>query len=347
MKRNFYAGSLFFALSFSLWLGLMPSAIGAIVKDDFFALLESGDIAEIEAAIQKGQNIEQENSYGETPLFLAVKRGDPEIVRLLLDASANLGHKAHDNRTVLHYALFAPSKGRPLGKMVEIINLLLSNDMSLVNVQDQDGNTPLHYFALLYSDREIRRQMQGDLKDIPRLFGVLLHAGADPDIQDKDGYTVLHNAVLGADEEIALLLIQSGADVNVANNEGVTPLCFASGMGLPRVVSALLERGANPNVRMEGITPLHMATGITLTDRNPSGGWESFGEMLARTGRDGADFLKVAKALVEAGAEVNSLRSQGKKSTPLDVAEACGNTIVAKYLKSVGGKRGKPWYWPF
>ena len=78
--------------------------------------------------------------------------------------------------------------------MVEIINLLLSNDMSLVNVQDQDGNTPLHYFALLYSDREIRRQMQGDLKDIPRLFGVLLHAGADPDIQDKDRYTVLHNA---------------------------------------------------------------------------------------------------------------------------------------------------------
>ena len=163
----------------------------------------------------------------------------------------------------------------------------------------------------------------------------------------KKGKTALHEATLGEDEEVALLLIQSGADVNASNNEGVTPLCFASSMGLPRVMSALLERGANPNVRMEGVTPLHMSTGITLTDQRPSGEWESFSEMLKRTGRDGTDFLKVAKALVEAGAEVNALRSQGKKSTPLDMAEVCGNTMVAEYLKSVGGKRWKPWYWPF
>ena len=118
-------------------------------------------------------------------------------------------------------------------------------------------------------------------------------------------------------------------------------------MGLPKVVSTLLEHGANPNVRTEGMTPLHMATGVSFLRRKPSGEWESFSEMLKRTGRDGADFLKVAKALVEAGAEVNALRSQGKKSTPLDMAEVCGNTMVAEYLKSVGGKRGKPWYWPF
>lgn len=147
MKRKFYARSLFFALSFFLWLGLTPPAVGAVVKDDFFALVESGDIADIEAAIQKGQDIEQENSYGETPLFVAIRRGYSEIVRLLLRASANPGHRADKNMTVLHYALFASAKGRPLGKMLEIVNLLLLNDMSLVNVQDQRGNTPLHYFA--------------------------------------------------------------------------------------------------------------------------------------------------------------------------------------------------------
>ena len=179
MKRKFYARSLFFALSFSLWFGMTMPALGAMGTDDFFVLVESGDIRDIEAAIQKGQNIEQENSYGETPLFVAIRRGYSEIVRLLLRASANPGHRADKNMTVLHYSLFASAKGRPLGKMLEIVNLLLLNDMSLVNVQDQRGNTPLHYFALFYSDREIRRQIQGDLKDIPRLFGALLHAGAD------------------------------------------------------------------------------------------------------------------------------------------------------------------------
>ena len=352
MKRNFYAGSLFFALSFSLWFGMTMPAFGAIAKDDFFALVESGDIAEIEAAIQKGQDIEQENSYGETPLFIAVRRGYPEIVRLLLRASANPGHRADKNMTVLHYALFALAKGRPLGKMVEIVNLLLLGDMSLVNIQDQDGNTPLHYFALFCSDRKIRRQMQGDLKDIPRLFGVLLHAGADLSIRDKSGNTALHDSVLGGDEEPALLLLQAGADASVVNNEGVTPLWGASAMGLPRVVSALLERGANPNVRIEGMTPLHVATGVGLLRRKPSGKWESFGEMLKRIGKEETDFLKVTKLLVEAGAEVNALSDlgeseTGERGTPLNVAEEGGSTMVAKYLKSVGGRNKKPWYWPF
>ena len=177
---------------------------------------------------------------------------------------------------------------------------------------------------------------------MPRLFGALLHAGADSNIQDKDGYTALHDAVLGVDEEAALLLIQASADVNAVNKEGVTLLCFASGMGLPRVVSALLERGAKPNVRIEGITPLHMATGITLTDRKPSGEWESFGEVLKRIGKEETDFLEVTKLLVEARAEVNALSSEGEKNTPLDMAEAIDNRAVTQYLKSVGGKNKKP-----
>ena len=348
MRRKLSTASVYCFVASFLWLlGLAAPALGAMGRDDFFALVESGDIAEIKATIQGGQDLEQENEVGWTPLFMAIRRGDPDVVRLLLRASAKPGHRANGDMTALHYAMIGPTKGCPLEKTLEIVNLLLLEDMSLANARNRDGTTPLHIAALLYSDREIRRQIQGDLKDIPRLLEVLFSAGADPNIKDKGGNTALHDATLGEDEEVALLLIQSGADVNVTNNEGVTPLCFASGMGLPRVVSALLERGANPNVRMEGITPLHMATGITLTDRNLSGEWESFGEMLTRTGRDGTDFLEVTKALVEAGAEVNALRSKGKKSTPLDMAEVCGNTMVAKYLKSVGGKRGKPWYWPF
>jgi len=37
----------------------------------------------------------------------------------------------------------------------------------------------------------------------------------------------------------------------------------------------------------------------------------------------------------------------GERGTPLDVAEEGGSTMVAKYLKSVGGRNKKPWYWPF
>ena len=41
------------------------------------------------------------------------------------------------------------------------------------------------------------------------------------------------------------------------------------------------------------------------------------------------------------------MSSKGEKSTPLDMAEAIGNRAVSEYLKGVGGKNKKPWYWPF
>ncbi len=169
--------------------------------------------------------------------------------------------------------------------------------------------------------------------------------------RDKSGNTALHDSVMGGDEEAALLLLQAGADAGVVNNEGVTPIWGASAMGLPRVVSALLKRGANPNVRVEGMTPLHMATGVGLLRRKPSGKWESFSEMLKRVGKEETDFLKVTRLLVEAGAEVNALSDPGEsetgeRGTPLDVAEEAGSTLVAEYLKSVGARNKKPWNWP-
>ena len=64
MKRNFYAGSLFFALSFSLWFGMTMSALGAIAKDDFFALVESGDIAEITECVPLSKYGKEKVPYG-------------------------------------------------------------------------------------------------------------------------------------------------------------------------------------------------------------------------------------------------------------------------------------------
>jgi len=64
LKRKFYARSLFFALSFSLWFGMTMSALGAIAKDDFFALVESGDIAEITECVPLSKYGKEKVPYG-------------------------------------------------------------------------------------------------------------------------------------------------------------------------------------------------------------------------------------------------------------------------------------------
>jgi ankyrin repeat protein len=88
----------------------------------------------------------------------------------------------------------------------------------------------------------------------------LLHAGADPDLQDVAGETALHR-VLGAElepgeapeplnVEIAGILLDAGADINGRSGEGLTPLMLAVDSGeLEDRMALLLSRGADPDVR--------------------------------------------------------------------------------------------------
>lgn len=72
--------------------------------------------------------------------------------------------------------------------------------------------------------------------------------------------TPLHRVVQEDNPELVLSLIQDGADVNAAIDNGITPLHIATGEGHLEVVRVLLEHGADPNVQqVRGGTPLHIA----------------------------------------------------------------------------------------
>jgi ankyrin repeat protein len=87
-----------------------------------------------------------------------------------------------------------------------------------------------------------------------------------------DGNTLLHQAALGSQKEVAALLISKGAEVNAENNKGETPLHIGAG-GCPpdsdcdafrqsqfEFAKFLLVHNANVNARdKEGMTPLHVA----------------------------------------------------------------------------------------
>ena len=73
-----------------------------------------------------------------------------------------------------------------------------------------------------------------------------MHSAPREDSQDgKDGETPLHRAITRGQTEVAKLLIESGADVNIGRKrDGRTPLAMAEGRGRDEIAQLLKAKGA-------------------------------------------------------------------------------------------------------
>jgi ankyrin repeat protein len=86
---------------------------------------------------------------------------------------------------------------------------------------------------------------EGDVERVKKL----LEKGANPNIQDEVGRTPLRNAAFKGHVDVVKLLLEHGADPNIQNEYGDTPLHMAVYWGRVDVVKLLLEYGADPTVR--------------------------------------------------------------------------------------------------
>jgi uncharacterized protein len=103
------------------------------------------------------------------------------------------------------------------------------------------------------------------------LFGDLQHAtelvesGADIHVADHDGQTPLHYAAQGCSVAVAELLLAHGAFVDAQDLDGNTPLWNATlrTRGDGPIVQLLLGRGADPHrENHEGRTPVQLAAAL-------------------------------------------------------------------------------------
>ncbi|TPI67539.1 c-type cytochrome [Mesorhizobium sp. B3-1-3] len=130
-------------------------------------------------------------------------------------------------------------------------------------------------------------------------------------VNEVNGVTALYIACEGGNVEIAKLLIDRGADVNMPVSWQRTPLYAANNGGYPDIVKLLLDNGADPNQVAKSQTPLHVA---------------------AEKG-----CLRCVIHLVDAGADVNALTSNG--NPPIHLAKLGGHEDVVAYLRDHGAGR--------
>jgi len=77
---------------------------------------------------------------------------------------------------------------------------------------------------------------------------LLLSKGADVNMQNRMGWTPLHTAIQNRQQAIVELLTTKGADVNAKDKRGQTPLYVAVNLGQKEVVELLIAKGADVNV---------------------------------------------------------------------------------------------------
>lgn len=207
--------------------------------------------------------------------------------------------------SVLLFAALASSSGCMMNSLPHaaetgnsaLLNQLLSQGIAV----DQRGGS-MDETALLVSARH------GNLG----MVRTLLDAGADIDARSKYNDTGLTAATAFCHADVALFLIERGADVNAKNSSyGSTPLILATECNDADVVRALIKGKANVNdINKQGATALTAA---------------------AVKGR-----VQIAETLLAAGADIN--RSGTKVESPLFEAAQQGGDAMVKLLLDKGAE---------
>ncbi len=102
------------------------------------------------------------------------------------------------------------------------------------------------------------------------IVALLIEGGADPNLQDVDGYTALMFATSASSTRTVKLLLDHGANISLkvhgkdprgeGEDEGYTALLFACRNGDVDIVKLLMERGANPGeTNRRGLDALEIA----------------------------------------------------------------------------------------
>lgn len=190
--------------------------------DLLLAAAAAGDVAGIHAAIAAGANVNARDDDGRTGLLIATQARQPEAFQALIDAEADVD--LQDDRLDNPF-LYAGAEG--------ILDIL-----KLANDAGADPTITNRYGGIAL----IPASERGHVETVRYL---LAETDVDVDHVNKLGWTALLEAILLSDggprhQEIVRLLIDAGADTDLADKDGVKPLSHARARG-QREIAAILE----------------------------------------------------------------------------------------------------------
>lgn len=182
----------------------------AVTKDDdgrtplhWAVAMRNKDVVEAILPFLKETDLDElTDASGWTVVHIAAAVGDGEILDLVMAhvPQPDVNLQTSNGTTALHLAV---SKNHEA-----VVDRLLRKYAAKATTKDKRGITPLHRAAAIGNENLVRR-----------LISAKVHLNAS----DADGYTALHHAMAEGNAEIAVLLVQSGADRTRLTRDGELP----------------------------------------------------------------------------------------------------------------------------
>jgi ankyrin repeat protein len=193
---------------------------------DMILAAEAGDTAAVLSLLAAGATLNGQDERGRTAVMAATHGNQVETVRALIAAGAdiNLRDQRSDNPF-----LYAGAEG-----LLEILKLTIAAQAD-TRLTNRFGGTAL----IPAADR-------GHVEIVTEL---LTRTDVDVNHVNNLGWTALLEAIILSDggvrhQQIVQLLVDHGADVTIADFEGVTPLAHARQRGFEEIVAILRQAGA-------------------------------------------------------------------------------------------------------
>jgi len=188
-------------------------------------LARNGRVETIEKLIARGNELDERDARGCTPLHFAVVANQREVVAVLVGNGADIN--AHNDRgdTPLHIATGNRDHA--------LVQYLISKGAD-TDATNDGGSSLMHVAALV-----------GDVG----LLKLFREKGLPVDGRTKVGFTPLHFAAQGGHDDAIEFLLQNGADPNAASDNGTTPIFPAARNGHVDAVRLLVDGGADYNTR--------------------------------------------------------------------------------------------------
>lgn len=205
---------------------LLPG--GVMAKSELMQAVVADDIGTVRALLKRGVEVDTVDAQGQTPLLRAVRLNHVAIATALMEAGADVNRQ---DRIQDSPFLYASAEGR-----TAILREMLRHAPD-VRVYNRYGGNGL-----------IPAAEKGHLENVKLL---LEHTDMEVDRVNRLGWTALLEAIVLTDggprfQQIIGVLIAHGADVNLADGDGVTPLAHARARGYRQIERMLLEAGAKP-----------------------------------------------------------------------------------------------------